>query len=355
MVRRVTNEFAELEGAALKAEVFMDYEAVAPTNGAFAVKCVISDKKGGRICRLAADKDISVAQEHAGYMALCAYFHKEVNEGLYKEMGNQPHMPNAANTGNHAPAHATSNTGNRPAMPTNPSQSQNMNNRTAPAANSQQGKTPQNGASRADNQRQQPQPPQPQTNPAQGNTSGNMQQNMQQNRPPQSNRPGGQMGTAPATSGSRSMQGTASAQPNQNRPQPQNNQGAANRANSSAGMRQTGSMAQQPPRNQQPVQSAPQTTPQPNPQTAADNQQMPNPGMKPEDIRIPIAVYKLREKNRISDLLKEESGRMILSSIYVQPQLKADVQSLKEAVCAYMDYYKIPIKNENFIKNGFGQ
>lgn len=73
----------ELEAQARKMEVFVDYEPAAPVGSLFAMKCVVSDKKGARICRFAADADIATAQEHAGYMALSAYFNKEVDESLY--------------------------------------------------------------------------------------------------------------------------------------------------------------------------------------------------------------------------------------------------------------------------------
>lgn len=83
MVHKMKKEFMELEAQARKMEVFVDYEPAAPVGSLFAMKCVVSDKKGARICRFAADADIATAQEHAGYMALSAYFNKEVDESLY--------------------------------------------------------------------------------------------------------------------------------------------------------------------------------------------------------------------------------------------------------------------------------
>ena len=84
MVHKMKKEFMELEAQARKMEVFVDYEPAAPVGSLFAMKCVVSDKKGARICRFAADADIATAQEHAGYMALSAYFNKEVDESLYR-------------------------------------------------------------------------------------------------------------------------------------------------------------------------------------------------------------------------------------------------------------------------------
>ena len=49
MVHKMKKEFMELEAQARKMEVFVDYEPAAPVGSLFAMKCVVSDKKGARI------------------------------------------------------------------------------------------------------------------------------------------------------------------------------------------------------------------------------------------------------------------------------------------------------------------
>ena len=88
------------------------------------------------------------------------------------------------------------------------------------------------------------------------------------------------------------------------------------------------------------------------PPVQPQTQTQPQAAGEPEDIRVAVAIYKRREKNRISDLLKEESGRNILSCIYTKDKLTDDLQEIKPKVMAYLDFYKVPIADETFIKNG---
>lgn len=268
MVHKMKKEFMELEAQARKMEVFVDYEPAAPVGSLFAMKCVVSDKKGARICRFAADADIATAQEHAGYMALSAYFNKEVDESLY-----------IVRTG--ASEAQTQNT-------SNVTQGQNQANQAA-GGNS---RTQQNaGTSRQNGQNVPPQQGRP--------SAVNQQQNRQGQQKPGSN---------PVMPGTRNQNQTQSNAPGQ---------GSGNRA----------------------------------PQPQNNGQQTQNMG-KPEDVRVPVALFKHREENRVSDLLKIEAGRSILRSIYSQNKLTDELMAIQPKVRAYMDYYHIPIADETFVKSG---
>ena len=87
------------------------------------------------------------------------------------------------------------------------------------------------------------------------------------------------------------------------------------------------------------------------PQPQNNGQQTQNMG-KPEDVRVPVALFKHREENRVSDLLKIEAGRSILRSIYSQNKLTDELMAIQPKVRAYMDYYHIPIADETFVKSG---
>lgn len=288
MVHKMKKEFMELEAQARKMEVFVDYEPAAPVGSLFAMKCVVSDKKGARICRFAADADIATAQEHAGYMALSAYFNKEVDESLY-----------IVRTG--ASEAQTQNT-------SNVTQGQNQANQAAGGNN----RTQQNaGTSRPNGQGVQQGQGQPQQNhPSAG----------QQTAP----------GSNPVMPGTRNQNQTQSNTPGQ---------GSGNRA---------------PQQNTDTARSSRQNGPQqnrPTPQPQNNGQQTQNMG-KPEDVRVPVALFKHREENRVSDLLKIEAGRSILRSIYSQNKLTDELMAIQPKVRAYMDYYHIPIADETFVKSG---
>ena len=288
MVHKMKKEFMELEAQARKMEVFVDYEPAAPVGSLFAMKCVVSDKKGARICRFAADADIATAQEHAGYMALSAYFNKEVDESLY-----------IVRTG--ASEAQTQNT-------SNVTQGQNQANQAAGGNN----RTQQNaGTSRPNGQGVQQGQGQPQQNhPSAG----------QQTAP----------GSNPVMPGTRNQNQTQSNTPGQ---------GSGNRA---------------PQQNTDTARSSGQNGPQqnrPTPQPQNNGQQTQNMG-KPEDVRVPVALFKHREENRVSDLLKIEAGRSILRSIYSQNKLTDELMAIQPKVRAYMDYYHIPIADETFVKSG---
>ena len=290
MVHKMKKEFMELEAQARKMEVFVDYEPAAPVGSLFAMKCVVSDKKGARICRFAADADIATAQEHAGYMALSAYFNKEVDESLY-----------IVRTG--ASEAQTQNT-------SNVTQGQNQANQAAGGNNRTQQNT---GTSRQNGQNVPPQQDRP--------SAVNQQQNRQGQQKPGSN---------PVMPGTRNQNQTQSNAPGQ---------GSGNRA---------------PQQNADTARSSGQNGPQQNrpaPQPQNNGQQTQNMG-KPEDVRVPVALFKHREENRVSDLLKIEAGRSILRSIYSQNKLTDELMAIQPKVRAYMDYYHIPIADETFVKSG---
>ena len=90
----------------------------------------------------------------------------------------------------------------------------------------------------------------------------------------------------------------------------------------------------------------------PAPQQQNDSQQPQNTSGKPEDVRVPVALFKHREENHVSDLLKIEAGRSILRSIYCQNKLTDELMTIQPKVRAYMDYYHIPIADEAFVKSG---
>ena len=301
MVHKMKKEFMELEAQARKMEVFVDYEPAAPVGSLFAMKCVVSDKKGARICRFAADADIATAQEHAGYMALSAYFNKEVDESLY-----------IVRTG--ASEAQTQNT-------SNVTQGQNQANQAAGGNN----RTQQNaGTSRQNGQNVPPQ---------QGRPSAVNQQQNRQGQPQQNHPSAGQQtapGSNPVMPGTRNQNQTQSNPPGQ---------GSGNRA---------------PQQNADTARSSGQNGPQqnrPTPQPQNNGQQTQNMG-KPEDVRVPVALFKHREENRVSDLLKIEAGRSILRSIYSQNKLTDELMAIQPKVRAYMDYYHIPIADETFVKSG---
>lgn len=353
MVHKMKKEFMELEAQARKMEVFVDYEPAAPVGSLFAMKCVVSDKKGARICRFAADADIATAQEHAGYMALSAYFNKEVDESLY-----------IVRTG--ASEAQTQNTSNVTQGQNQANQAAGGNSRTQQNAGTSrqngQNVPPQQGRPSAVNQqqnRQGQQKPgsnpvmpgtynqnQPQCNtPAQNPGNRTSQQNAGTSRPngqgvqqgqgqPQQNHPSAGQQTAPGSNpvmpGTRNQNQTQSNAPGQ---------GSGNRA---------------PQQNADTARSSGQNGPQQNrpaPQPQNNGQQTQNMG-KPEDVRVPVALFKHREENRVSDLLKIEAGRSILRSIYSQNKLTDELMAIQPKVRAYMDYYHIPIADETFVKSG---
>ena len=98
-------------------------------------------------------------------------------------------------------------------------------------------------------------------------------------------------------------------------------------------------------------QNVPQQS-HPVPQSQNNGQQAQNTMGKPEDVRVPVALFKHREENHVSDLLKIEAGRSILRSIYCQNKLTDELMAIQPKVRAYMDYYNIPIADEAFVKSG---
>lgn len=294
MVRNMRKEFIEMETQARKAEAFVDYEPVSSSNGLFALKCVVSDKKGSRVCRFAADRDITTAQEHAGYMALSAYFGNIVDESLY---ANDVQMKASTRQNAHV--------------------EQSKANQTQPV------QTPQNAVNRASQQ-----------NVVQARPAQSGQQNVQRpvNTQPRTNTQPAKPGNSPVMPGTYNKANQV--QPMQT---PQNTVTRAPQQNAAQ------TRLAQPVQNvQRPVNTESQRPAQNNVQTTE----------KPEDIQVAVALYSHREKNCISDLLKEEAGRSILRCIYTQDKLTAELMKMKPKVQAYMDYYKIPIADDAFVKTG---
>ncbi|MCI9162819.1 MAG: hypothetical protein HFG59_06125 [Lachnospiraceae bacterium] len=69
-LKKVSACFLAMEKRALEDGLFVDYEAITATENYSAVTCTVSEKQGiRRIVRMAADKELSIAQQCAGYMA----------------------------------------------------------------------------------------------------------------------------------------------------------------------------------------------------------------------------------------------------------------------------------------------
>lgn len=331
MVHKMKKEFMELEAQARKMEVFVDYEPAAPVGSLFAMKCVVSDKKGARICRFAADADIATAQEHAGYMALSAYFNKEVDESLY-----------IVRTG--ASEAQTQNTSNVTQGQNQANQAAGGNSRTQQNAGTSrqngQNVPPQQGRPSAVNQQQNRQGQQkPGSNPV---MPGTYNQNQ-----PQYNTPGQNPGNrTPQQNAGTSRPNGQGVQQGQGQPQ-QNHPSAGQQTAPGSNPVMPGTRNQNQTQSNAPGQGSGNRAPQPQ----NNGQQTQNMG-KPEDVRVPVALFKHREENRVSDLLKIEAGRSILRSIYSQNKLTDELMAIQPKVRAYMDYYHIPIADETFVKSG---
>lgn len=88
--------FLAIEKQAMEDGLFVDYEVITATPNYAAVTCIVSAKQGmRRIVRMAADKELPIAQQCAGYMALCDYYEKEM-EGSDKGSGSTPAKEGAA-------------------------------------------------------------------------------------------------------------------------------------------------------------------------------------------------------------------------------------------------------------------
>lgn len=331
MVHKMKKEFMELEAQARKMEVFVDYEPAAPVGSLFAMKCVVSDKKGARICRFAADADIATAQEHAGYMALSAYFNKEVDESLY-----------IVRTG--ASEAQTQNTSNVTQGQNQANQAAGGNSRTQQNAGTSrqngQNVPPQQGRPSAVNQQQNRQGQQkPGSNPV---MPGTYNQNQPQYNTPAQN-PGNR---TPQQNAGTSRPNGQGVQQGQGQPQ-QNHPSAGQQTAPGSNPVMPGTRNQNQTQSNAPGQGSGNRALQPQ----NNGQQTQNMG-KPEDVRVPVALFKHREENRVSDLLKIEAGRSILRSIYSQNKLTDELMAIQPKVRAYMDYYHIPIADETFVKSG---
>ena len=331
MVHKMKKEFMELEAQARKMEVFVDYEPAAPVGSLFAMKCVVSDKKGARICRFAADADIATAQEHAGYMALSAYFNKEVDESLY-----------IVRTG--ASEAQTQNTSNVTQGQNQANQAAGGNSRTQQNAGTSrqngQNVPPQQGRPSAVNQQQNRQGQQkPGSNPV---MPGTYNQNQPQYNTPAQN-PGNR---TPQQNAGTSRPNGQGVQQGQGQPQ-QNHPSAGQQTAPGSNPVMPGTRNQNQTQSNAPGQGSGNRAPQPQ----NNGQQTQNMG-KPEDVRVPVALFKHREENRVSDLLKIEAGRSILRSIYSQNKLTDELMAIQPKVRAYMDYYHSPIADETFVKSG---
>lgn len=78
MLKAFNAHLNELETRAERDELFVDYQCLTAAREYGAIMCTVSSKEGKRICRMAGNSDITVAQEEAGYMALCAFYSEAV-------------------------------------------------------------------------------------------------------------------------------------------------------------------------------------------------------------------------------------------------------------------------------------
>ena len=344
----------ELEAQARKTEAFVDYEPATPVGNLFAMKCVVSDKKGARICRFASDTDITTAQEHAGYMALAAYFNKEVDETLYVvQNGSVPE--NTIQRQNQTNGQTSG--GNNRAQQSNPGTARANGQSVSPQG--QQGQQSSRAATANQQQnRNAGQQPKPGSNPVmpgaynQNQSQPNIAAQTSVNRAPQQNMGANHLNGQGAPVQNQQQNRPAAGQqanPGSNPVMPGTyNQGQPQSA--SAGNNSTNRMPQQ---NAGTVRQNAQGMPSQNRpvQQPQNGQPIPNAG-KPEDVRVPVALFKHREENHVSDLLKIEAGRSILRSIYCQNKLTDELMAIQPKVRAYMDYYRIPIADEAFVKSG---
>lgn len=347
MVKNFKQEFFILEAEAVKNDLFVDYDALPPANGMFAVRCVVSNKDGRRICRFAADREIETAFEHAGYMALSAFFNKKVNESLYRVgSNNQANAVNQTRT-DVANARSNSNVGQPQRQTVNnavATQRQTSANNTAQSQRPQQNasaptnKTPQNTSAPVTKPQQVP-ANQPNQNVNVHPVNGQQQTGQlgfNQVLPSGSN--ANPSGKQPAVAN----QATAN--------QPRQNVAAAN-------VQPTAARAQQTAASQNHNVAVQQNAPaNPASQATAEIGKKPEENAvkaaPPEDISIPFGSWAHRADNHISDLLKEEAGRKALYAIYSKENLSPNLAPYKQNVVNFMNYYKIPITDAGFQKTG---
>lgn len=163
MIKTFNPHYQELEKRAKEENCFMDYQHLTATKEYGAVMCTVSSADGKRVCRMAGNSDITVAQEEAGYMALCAFYGEEtkgmapVNAGQSQATQQKPaqtqpqtgagsRTPNAGQ-GNQQPVQQRPNAGatagprqagSAPVTPTNRSQGRPASAPNAQAGNGQQ-------------------------------------------------------------------------------------------------------------------------------------------------------------------------------------------------------------------------
>lgn len=139
--------FLAMEKRALEDRLFVDYEAITATENYSAVTCTVSEKQGTRrIVRMAADKELSIAQQCAGYMALCDFYGKDMEEadkgsGGRTEEGTPPAQTERKGpSGNGAGGVAASNTRAAASLPnTATDKSRKMENTAGTVGNSPKG------------------------------------------------------------------------------------------------------------------------------------------------------------------------------------------------------------------------
>lgn len=257
-----------LEARAEKDGHFVDYQFLAATKEYGAVMCTVSSKEGKRICRMAGNSDITVAQEEAGYMALCAFYGEKMKNDTTTQ------KPTVQQTGTKVGTQPT-------ARPNDVSVNQPTQTRPNQTGQAQAGQTTQKTAPQpaaTANQQTQRQIGSTPVTPT-GRTQGRQMAGTGQN-PSAGNRAAGQ--TRPANPQSNAV-------PTQQRTPASNQQPT---------QRQAGTTTQNAQRTQQPVNQSPvnrRPTQEGQMNTSAG-------GRASDDFRVMIGNFKHTENNWISDL-----------------------------------------------------
>lgn len=310
MIKTFNPHYQELEKRAKEENCFIDYQHLTATKEYGAVMCTVSNADGKRVCRMAGNSDITVAQEEAGYMALCTFYGEEI-KGVAPVNAGQPQVAQ----GNRQQAQAT----------------QQRSAQTQPQAGTagERASQPQAGA---------------------GNRTPNAEQGNQQ--PVQQRQTAGprQAGSAPVTPTNRTQTRNTptgngqQAQPTQQRPQGGNAVPAAqpNRAQGTPG-NQRGTTA--------PQQA--QTTQQTQPQAGnTGNANVANNGgttnaapvnteaHAADDFQVTLGNFKYKTNNWISVLVKDEVclntlRKMANMSNPMDERLKAPIQKVRQYLEAH--------------------
>lgn len=281
MLRTFNAHLNELEARAEKDNHFVDYQHLAATKEYSAVMCTVSSKNGKRVCRMAGNSDITIAQEEAGYMALCAFYGETMKTGTGTQTTSEKQQTSAnQNTQPVTP----------PANKQNVAQTTQQRATVAEPANA--GQTHQKPT--ASTQRPTP----TQQRPAAGQQT--------QGRPTGSApvTPTGRQQTRPATG-----QNAPSGNGQMNQTRPANTNPSAQRPTTST---QRPGPTQQRPTGTAPANPTAQANTNPSqagqPSVAAD-------GHAPDDFRVMIGNFKHSENNWISSLVQNPETLQVLRNI----------------------------------------